>query len=945
MPQGKKNKAGRGRNNKKKRGAGHGKNSHLRTNNGRKEQVATISNLPENRMPSLTFENSLERDAPDYQSFQLKQGALHETFPTVYTRYKAATDRFLKYMQDNSPESIHGNRMNVNSLITATDWMEETNRPVEPSIVKDLELVIRVRSRVTEQSLFGRADMCHQHLLKTSVYCWRVLASLPQASVTTSLEKEINENLTLSGVDVSASRTRFEALQDSDEEAEMAEEELFPSKPVARPDPQPEPLSLEETLKSDARHDSWLFLYSMDELMRIVPLQYTAVRRQAVAQKQRGSQDTSIVEILMEAAVATNMAIQQMQQLEMEFELHHPDMVTPYQLLATFAFPGSLVKTREIVRDHGQKPCSEKEARLFLSECLEHNFRPPSDPERKCSVLVSEFCQRYQINNAGTEQIQAIYRRGFESFVSLEVPISRDRTNNKWLFEKLKKHDPNFSSHSWIPRDMENIGGDRAIHHTIRLLQFFGAIVSQIEEDGGIAITPGFFGPKWEPSRSGKIHEDMDDLLMSEILPKWFLLSRDGILGKTDLPRQNELATFWTCMKEYFNAPTNPVRWSIAFAVHAMLTAIIETDGVIDDTMISSQISFESFFAQLDRATQMKKMEAKNLKTPLFKHNMAIGKYLRNFGRPLYGNRSMWNPLCGGTLLTYVAFFGNLEVGCTLIDERSQLRMVLHLYHALVVNKMLKRGEAPLVDTLFDIFQKSQAIWGGTRPTKGRFVKEFWLSMGADTSFAAKMSSEACEFIQKVSSNRADHPVCEDLASMDTLSIPPIEPSEICTSFRRICNRDFHDVVDNYHTPEQRRIGVGSDSYTLAVQTNDTLDAIDNEQQTLALNLSSVGTYLEQFIFELSAVFKWDPILDRSSQEPSDFGLGRRRVVVHMFAQNLLGALDYATDPMELKICEVPQGRTAHAMMTKLLRIPPREVTWFQATGEVTEVITDRTNI
>ena len=89
----------------------------------------------------------------------------------------------------------------------------------------------------------------------------------------------------------------------------------------------------------------------------------------------------------------------------------------------------------------------------------------------------------------------------------------------------------------------------------------------------------------------------------------------------------------------------------------------------------------------------------------------------------------------------------------------------------------------------------------------------------------------------------------------------PVEPSEIATFYRRVCNRDFHDVKDKYHTPEQRRRSRGSDQYMLAVHTNDTVDAFENEHELLSFNLPTFVVIIEQFVCSLSRVLQWDPLL------------------------------------------------------------------------------------
>jgi len=74
----------------------------------------------------------------------------------------------------------------------------------------------------------------------------------------------------------------------------------------------------------------------------------------------------------------------------------------------------------------------------------------------------------------------------------------------------------------------------------------------------------------------------------------------------------------------------------------------------------------------------------------------------------------------------------------------------------------------------------------------------------------------------------------------------PIEPDKLSTSFRRIVNRDFSDIIDVYHHPDTQQ--VSSLVYDHVVRCNDTIDAIDEEQPFLALNMTAVGAYLSLFI-------------------------------------------------------------------------------------------------
>jgi len=157
----------------------------------------------------------------------------------------------------------------------------------------------------------------------------------------------------------------------------------------------------------------------------------------------------------------------------------------------------------------------------------------------------------------------------------------------------------------------------------------------------------------------------------------------------------------------------------------------------------------------------------------------------------------------------------------------------------------------------------------------------------------------------------------------------PIEPAELATSFRRICERDFSDVRDKYHTPEQRRNSRVSEQYLFAVRTNDTLDHLDKDLQLLATNFIPVAYYLEQFVCSLGRILQWESHL-RSFKRQS--GTDLRQGFAILFAQHLLGALDFAQDPLNYEFLNVPMGLVPSSFMKMFFeRTPAENVLWFQA--------------
>lgn len=347
---------------------------------------ATPSASQNGRTAGSAFVGSLS----NMNGFQRRNPIHPDEYPTVYRRYKDATKRFFACMEKQAlaagvllPSSSECTKtfMSVNTLIIIADYMENEQCTMDPLALKDLKLTIHIRTRVAK-SVFGGGDSGHKHFLTVLKYCWTILVKLP-----TEAMHDYNNDVDV--VEPTSSSTggrqhnRFEVFQageDEDEELDDDDDaEIFPSS-VPRPDPEPEPMSLDDLMKSDERHDAILFLLSMDEIMDAVVQQYQAVlfnHRQNIAQS---ISESNIVETLMEAAVATNMAIQQVQRLDMELSLQYPYLTTPYRLLSILSLPEITDQVASILREHASTRVMNKDISIFLGDCLECAFRSSSDP-------------------------------------------------------------------------------------------------------------------------------------------------------------------------------------------------------------------------------------------------------------------------------------------------------------------------------------------------------------------------------------------------------------------------------------------------------------------------------------------------------------------------------------------------------------------------------------
>jgi hypothetical protein len=223
-------------------------------------------------------------------------------------------------------------------------------------------------------------------------------------------------------------------------------------------------------------------------------------------------------------------------------------------------------------------------------------------------------------------------------------------------------------------------------------------------------------------------------------------------------------------IKLFVKYPESVVSWSLAFAVHCILTAVFEVQGSNHLNFIAEtcRSSFDAFIGQLKWCDETRPTIIPQ-RRPTWESNMRALLVLRYLVHaPVERTEkqnvlSIWNPLCAGVFLTYVAYYGNLERGTCLIDSVAQLRTTLHLFNALRQAKAVQPGQIKLMDWIFDVFQNSKAIWEGPLPTRGQYRTRY--------------------------GNRTR---------------TPVTPQTLSKSYRRICLRDFDGVVDKHHNPSAR---------------------------------------------------------------------------------------------------------------------------------------------
>jgi hypothetical protein len=885
------------------------------------------------------LQRNFDGDDDPSGNLPLQHSLLEHSKNSLYARYKRGTQRFRDALESKVPSIIFQSG-HVKALADAAEYFVEHNLKVEPQLLRDLKVSILVRKQFADDWV-GGGDEGHAYMIRVLEYCWSILAPRYQreSRVAVAEAEEKTDEISFCN--------RFDKLStDSDDDTDFDDsEDDLPSSPLPRPEETlPTRLSLQELIDGTDRMDTILFLFSIDELMSFVSLQYSKLKEASAGIQNEGYPPSVIIEQIMEASVATNFAIQEVASLEQMFTLDHPHLNTVYRVLANLNFTELIQTLTNVVSKKSPIAAqfSEKHAVEFLGDAMECAFRNPSDPSNKQGTLVGEFLVRWQFSDDVTQSsiIQADISfsndmsildifKAVDALAKAEVPLYQERDCEfRNLFRRF-----GVKSHTWL-RNYTYIGGNRSITHTIRLLQPLSNLI--VLRQGRLTASKGWFGPEWRDHMT-PVHRtqvDMDSLLMEDIMPSLISMCYEGMLS-SDLPLQEELMMVFCQVKLFIAYPEQTVSWSFAFAIHSILISILEVQGSNHFTFLAetSHTAFKRYLGQLDSPLLLIPR-----RPPIWEHNLKTLISLQHLDRPVIKAsekeklRTSWNPLCAGTILSHVAYFGNLEGGMTLVDSVAQLRVTLHLFNALLQAKAIRPGQVELLDWLFDTFKGTKAIWEGQLPTRGQYVTRWWIAFGMKANLAAQL--------QNNSSVRDNGRVSDPNRKMTHIA-----SEYLSKSFRRICRRDVSGLVENYHTASMRPAKGHKLTavYKHAVRVNDTLDAMTEDQRLLATNFVSLGFYLDQFYINLLNFWGVMPLVEKSVSEGSpETKQGRRTdfrsvgpnsweasdenmkyiAMSHEFCTSILQPLDAGDEPVA-SVCAKFMEMFFNNM------IPPQNVLWF----------------
>jgi hypothetical protein len=323
--------------------------------------------------------------------------ALLDPFPdSLYVRYKKCTKRFKETLQAMVPAEIFSFD-SVSALMTAAEYVAKNDLiQVEPQLLEDLRVAIRVRKRVALDQFAG-GDEGNSYFISVLTYCWSILAPKLPRKVRASKQPTNHE---------ASLHNRFEGLsleeEDPDDDEDDDPEGDLPSSSLARPEAAAlSRLSLDELISGSDRVGGISFLMTLDELMHCVSNHYSKLKESAAWIQKDNHPPGIIIEQMIEASVATNFAIQQVASLEESFAHDHPHLNTVYRLRACLELVDLVPMLTRIVSDKSPLAAqfSEKDAVEFLGDAMECAFRNASHPRNRQNTLVKEFLVRWQFSD------------------------------------------------------------------------------------------------------------------------------------------------------------------------------------------------------------------------------------------------------------------------------------------------------------------------------------------------------------------------------------------------------------------------------------------------------------------------------------------------------------------------------------------------------------------
>ena len=363
-----------------------------------------------------------------------------------------------------------------------------------------------------------------------------------------------------------------------------------------------------------------------------------------------------LLELMGASTATTNMAILHLQQLEHFLVQTHPHLSTIYRILACVLFGEVIDTLYGVVQKYngGQRSSSSSsssssshktQSKLsreilteFVGDILECGFRSDIDPKADIQKTLDAFEKKHGSNVPSDLQewkriVDLLHMRA-----KVETHSVHKLSQSDFLSQQLERF--GLKPHTWF-QGMAFMGGIRNILNTLCMLQWMGSIFGKHHQPGLPKLAPqqGFFGPRFlyevkdiaeeaeirkatgknnkknkgkgagpptprvhRLGQADRIHSDMDDLLMTEILPELMAVCQGGVFSGYTFPLEDHMFPLLLILKRYVSDHSQPVPTTLMFAVHAMLVSIFELQdkGCLRFIATHAKVSNDSFDVGLE---------------------------------------------------------------------------------------------------------------------------------------------------------------------------------------------------------------------------------------------------------------------------------------------------------------------------------------------------------
>jgi len=729
-----------------------------------------------------------------------------------YEIYKQATTRFRNWMKWSLPPPFNSsNKMtSVNDLRKGADQILHHNvacldkQPpplpikVPKQVLDDLKTSIYYREKYAVIQFGGLkgGDYTHKYMVDVLAYCRAVLGFTRQvakvASINSSnlddaararvlgvaMQVDMDATVDISNLD-DATRAifavdsdeckvdddidqiggRFHALVVNDDDDDENDEDIdelrqtranirersFPSfTPPTSPDHE---IDIQTVLiEGDDRFQAIALLQTMEDLMGTVESHYGLLKRFLRGQDLH---DGNSVQLLMECAVAANMATESVRSAENALMINHPHLASFYHILALIYLPNYIADIKRKI----DPSRLERDPHMVLHfvagivDCCFHN----RGEDKLLPGKVKNFVKKSGLSPMVVEMDS----KHIFMLTYFEVQLAMEEKHNAAMKQMMAV--AGVHTHSWLEKSFFHIGGDRCILNTQKIVQMLMDIVQYKVKLIG---KPGFWGLEFDEDRQPamRLRGDLDETFAGRIMPELLVICWNAPFQC--LPEKRQLITLLDLLQEHVKGDrTRPVPMALTFSLHALLISIFVMQGDGDLARIASysKQSYNALFAQLANISETSKLPQN---APNFYINTGLFKNLVNFAKPVSVQNAInnwhvqqldfldpttserlafWNPLIGGDYLLYGTYMCSVGLGSATVDSLGQTRFTLHLYNA------LRQRDPTLSIVLLQIldkaFARTKSIWVGGRPEKGSYCKHFWLAWGMSISEATRKAA------------------------------------------------------------------------------------------------------------------------------------------------------------------------------------------------------------